>query len=969
MKRRFFALLLTLALAVGLLPVTATAEEETAAIDSNNKTVTIDGTAYKMSLGQGTQNQDGTLQYWLDKVDRGFITEGTNEFRYYLFLRDSGGTEATKEVYTTFWSECEVTSSVYQINNDCAPVSIVDYGDEYHKYFPVSVTGAQSGTLSITIKDSADSSCTLSQTFQYTQATELTSDNGTYTISISDAVAKQSYFYYIDLGTSKKVSVSGALTDVSTGRLALAQKAEGEGEASLWQCFSEGNSANTATQTVTTDKLLLRVVSNAGGTVSGVVTVEEVTSGGGNQSGGENEGGNQGNSFVVPELPAATSDFYDSQTRDLNDSLSHVYRRCLQEGSGDYRAIYYVTENGFTAEEKATVTVSAEAAITPSDDIISYSWLEREDGKYDLKILLSQLDYNNPPAVMYGLPYNVIVKKGEKPISAIRVDTKLEGRNQTVDGVMISFAHISESGAVEIDTDILGGQGNHKYNGDYEYRTNATLVAATGNYTDGWTLDETVTSSLKITSLKIVNINGDPETFSWSPESYVSTLSDVSSQSIPLYVKAGKVAQSMVEATVTGKINGESFETTVTGGLWVYFLNGASVQRPENDTVEALNEFLETLADSVDPNAVSGNIYKVYLADTTYTGTIVLPEEFQDWNILHLYGASGAGKKTIVQGGIDLNTARVENLEDIHFVAAEGGSELTRALYGSAVRTMSNCSFYGYDVAADSSAGVINAKGGNVFVNNDIAILIDLKEVSPGHNLTADEWFDNTFINNSIAVKILSLNKTIRQFYFRITNSNFINNGTDFYASCGGTLYMYNNYYGQYKLVDNSRPTPGKYHADRNNGQAHLHLEDLLNATTLTAIAGILDIGEEDAGRFVSAKVTASDDTTVITNSRWKYPVKRWWGHKNVLIEGIFFPGADRSSDGGISAQAEETEYVNIPVIDPKQKTRIINDESADLLIDGSVFDAADANNDAIQMEVVELVDSAEVTVGTWNFD
>lgn len=982
MKKRFLAGLLAVVLVVGVLPAVALAEttEEEAVAGSETEgsgsvvlntdgTVTIGETTYKLCLGQGTQKEDGSLVYWLDPVNRGIIpgeTDPVNEFRFYLFLRDPrdpDNADASEAVYKQFWASCSITDVAVTVNgqSDTTGVTLGEIGtfsDGYHKYIPVSVSGERGGAVSVTLKHTNETSYTLTNRFLYTVASELTSETDTtsYSVSVENAVKNQSYFYYIDLGETRTVTVSGALSGDPVGRLVLAQTAEGTGESDLWQHFS-GSEVKTFNQTVTTEKLLLRVVNNDGGSISGVVTVADVQSGDNTQSGG-------GNQPVVPEAPAlpdgvSTANFYDSQTCDLNNRLTHAYLKCLQEGEGDYRAIYYVTANGFTAEERENVTVFADANINISDDLIASAWIERADGNYDLKILLSQLDYVDPPVVYRGFPYNVVVSQNGEPISAIQVGYQLNGTTQSIEGLTIGFAQISESGAVTVNLNVLG-QGNYKYNGSYGYRTNATLVAAARNDEGGWTVNEDVTASLQVTEWKIVNINGDPETFSWSSGGYVDTLTDVSARSIPLYVKPGSVAQSMVEAKVTGTIGGETFTTTITGGLYVYFLAGGTFDCSEYDTVEELNAFLQALADSVDPDTVQGTIYKLKLADATYEGTIILPDEFQDYNILHLHGAERG--KTVIKGGIDLNTARVEELKYIHFVADDrisSDDQLTRALYGSGIRTMANCSFYGYDIAVDSSDGVINAKGGNVFVNNEMAVLVDLIDAVPNdkmHNLSADEWFDNTFINNTTAVQILSLHEKVSQFYFRISNSNFINNGTDIDARCGGNLYMYRNYFGQYIEVEGIRPIPGKPGEGKHNGRDELRLDDLLDANTKKELDKILV--------YATATATVNDTTNVFTNPRWLFPVLGWWGF-NIPFNDSSFSQTVTPADALMTLADEggvEEDYVNVMVADWEDGTVILNEEADSLRLDASAFESEGEKQ-------IGVLDEDEETLGTWNFD
>lgn len=83
-------------------------------------------------------------------------------------------------------------------------------------------------------------------------------------------------------------------------------------------------------------------------------------------------------------------------------------------------------------------------------------------------------------------------------------------------------------------------------------------------------------------------------------------------------------------------------------------------------------------------------------------------------------------------------------------------------------------------------------------------------------------------------MKIESFNDFLSPYYFRITNSDFIDNGVDFDVDCAATLYFYQNFYGTTKgSVENAKHTPPTVECDHSI-------------------------------------------TKVITNPRWKEPVLAW---------------------------------------------------------------------------------------------
>ncbi|MBQ3126721.1 MAG: hypothetical protein IJC15_06585, partial [Clostridia bacterium] len=228
-----------------------------------------------------------------------------------------------------------------------------------------------------------------------------------------------------------------------------------------------------------------------------------------------------------------------------------------------------------------------------------------------------------------------------------------------------------------------------------------------------------------------------------------------------------------------------------------------------------------------------------------------------------------------------------------------------------------------------------------VFINNDIAVRFDLGNSIVGAG--GDVWKNNMFLNNGIAVQVLSLNGGTSPYYFRILNSNFINNDTDFDIRSGGTLYLYKNYFGEY--ID-GKP----------NGNNKLRLSDLLGAKTESAVDKIV--------KRCKAKVSTTNGSRVITNPRWKFPVADWW--TGASLEALLFGNSTSSASAAMFMMPRaEQNYENILIADWENDTQLVNSDidAENLLIDGSAFDESGEK----KIDIVE--GEQEIYLGSWIFD
>ena len=265
----------------------------------------------------------------------------------------------------------------------------------------------------------------------------------------------------------------------------------------------------------------------------------------------------------------------------------------------------------------------------------------------------------------------------------------------------------------------------------------------------------------------------DEAPFSFRADEAVTELSDMAGlDRLQLYAKC-EVAFGRVWADV--EVNGEP--KTVSCRIQ---MTPIEEKVYEADTLEEAQAHLQTVQ-SARPGPV---VHIITLTAGKHSGTLTLPATGITGKNVYLRGAENGS--TVIEGGIDLNGSGITEISRIGF--SSPGREPAKAIYGGGCMSVEDCSFYNYDVALDgTAAGLVNPSKGNLFVNNTVAVSVDVAQA----NLTAHILNNgNTFINNGTAMRILSMNASVNPFRFRIINSNFINNGLDFDVDHPGTYYF-----------------------------------------------------------------------------------------------------------------------------------------------------------------------------------
>ena len=289
------------------------------------------------------------------------------------------------------------------------------------------------------------------------------------------------------------------------------------------------------------------------------------------------------------------------------------------------------------------------------------------------------------------------------------------------------------------------------------------------------------------------------------------------------------------------------------------------------------------------------------------------------------------GTRTKIVGGIDLNGAHAL-VYSMDFVAPESSGE-TRAIYNGCSAAIQYCTFQGYDVAIDASTNTINPHS-CVFADNVVAVRVDLPEMAV--DSSRNTWTNNNFINNGTAVQVLGLSNFVSPYYFRMVESNFVDNDVTFDVRCPGTIYLYRNYYGETR-------------------------KSAASMTSAEILEAIRDGGSGDIQKKPPEVYIADHSSTkVVTNPRWNDPV--------ALDPGIpsLAPQASGRAAGimlmALALPASTQESGNYLTADWELPTEIVSGE------DGLVIDAAAFAGETEEDRVISVVDRDGKVLGIWNF-
>lgn len=455
--------------------------------------------------------------------------------------------------------------------------------------------------------------------------------------------------------------------------------------------------------------------------------------------------------------------------------------------------------------------------------------------------------------------------------------------------------------------------------------------------TDGVIYEEDKTNAVTIAveSMRLEHLEGAEDTFSWAEEGETvleKTEGFEEGTSAPLYFKQGYEGTYMVRVQVAITANGTTETETVSMKVFTQNYDPKEYLRPEDDTVESLNQFLE---ETFGPDGNGETPAKVILKNGTYSGEIQLPENMKDAYIFVTEGQKG----TVVEGGINLNNNVIYNIIGVDFIGDKGtgeGGKGSRAIYNGNCAVVAECTFQNYDVALDSQDALVNTQR-NIFINNGIAARVDIEDAGP---LGINDWTGNVFLGNDLAVQVISLHKDRSPYYFRITESNFIGNATDFEVECSGTLYFHKNYFGE--KAKNAPSDSTEFLTRLDGAKTKGDLKELVTSQPPEV--------ECDHGT-----------TKVVTNPRWKEPLQYQLSqHLPTAAESE--ATVERTFASPVSGKEDDNASIeNYLTVDWSLVTEIINDDASGLPISAAAFEGEEDK----QIQVVDLQGNF---MGTWQF-
>ena len=448
----------------------------------------------------------------------------------------------------------------------------------------------------------------------------------------------------------------------------------------------------------------------------------------------------------------------------------------------EYRDFWLLSENGFTEEEKNATTIEAESFQA------QMAWAQRENGNYDLNIIL--------PKPVYGtVGYRLTVMIQGESVASLWIDTSpLNTPAYFTQGSKtygVGFSYDIDGVTSILEGGMCSGYTTSAPKGEKRVEWGTVPVKAGLQIVDEnlgvyYDFEKADPVSIEVNELSIEPIFGDENTFSWSATDDVSTTDNPEAV---LYCHEGEDATALIWANVTCTLGGEVYTRDVSCVVQVIYKQTQTIYWSDVKDTAALNEKLAKLAQSSPANSIT----QVFLGNENgspmiFEGTVVIPEVFGGSKQLILHC-----NNVTIEGSLKLNYASVISIDGINFIGDKTPG--VSAIYGSTCGLIENCSFTGYDVAlASNQYGNLNPIR-CTFVDNNIAALVDVEDLQ--WNMSLNAWDGNLFQQNGTAVKIESFNDFLSPYQFRITNSDFVGNGVDFDVDCAATLYFYQNFYGE----------------------------------------------------------------------------------------------------------------------------------------------------------------------------
>lgn len=604
--------------------------------------------------------------------------------------------------------------------------------------------------------------------------------------------------------------------------------------------------------------------------------------------------------------------FYSTQVRDS----SHYLERIVYS---ENQTVWLMKEEGFTAAEVEKVTVAARSGNQETPVTITSEQRAGTTDRYDIQVAV-------PEVGMYDYLFLEVTESG-RIVTGCQVSLTRPGNSLFWENYAVGFAFQMGDVLDFNDSDMLMGQ-TRPPEGDGSYVPFHDVMVAVGEKkTDaagGIYYEVAENMSVTVKRMRIEPISGPTDTLSFSQSEPVTEITNPAT-TVPVYSRNNQPCAAVIKAEVAvyDRSGGLITSGTVSIRAAQEVQTVQNVVRPADDTTGALNQALAELAQTLDRDAVC-----TIQLGKEYHGTIHIPQEFEYARIT----ITGETNRTRIYGGIDLCGGRVDVIREISFFHSDNAADATTsALWGGWCGNVIQCVFSGYPVAADATTGFLAFTNGNVFVDNQIGVKVDLSGTQQGGNNSP--WQYNTFLRNGTAVQVLGFNSIMSPYYFRIVDSNFIGNSTDFELQAPGTVYLYRNYFG-------------KIHPQAENRE----LLDFLTALLSADDKSLHQIVTSNAPR-----IETGSGSRVVTNPRWKNPEANWW-RRRASLEEIFGSG----NGGGTS---QRPSYRNYLTSDWDRATEIVNEEADQLVMAAAAFAEADGKKE------VDVVDQNGNSLGSWTFD
>ena len=489
--------------------------------------------------------------------------------------------------------------------------------------------------------------------------------------------------------------------------------------------------------------------------------------------------------------------FYTSQTRSGDACIADFFYYNARTGTDTF---WLIREDGFTADEADAASLTCEYNVnttwyTPAaSDYFTWQKVVRADApdRYDLQftvksgVTIPQTNLNLRVELPNGSTYLRIKDELTMEISK----SAPSALTVSIDGNWSQTHPLPEDNGT--------GAAYRQVYGDKSWQIYAATTE-TRQIKDGTEIVCTPAPAIR----RLVRVNrvwlerrsgsgnnvDGTDSFSLADTRLLERSDDLDVYGIPLYV-ADKVGEAYLCAEISvGDVTGTIY--------YVLQYVRSTVQTVRLDSVDAINQWLETNADAIRDAAWNDSVKPVWnleLTGESYEGIITMPEILRNVGYGRGLGLRFLGKNQTFTGSIDLGGTAIAQIGNLNFVAPEKGSG-TAISRGSA--NIYNCSFTGYDTALG---------GGNTlmahdcqFIENGTAIVMDVP--NPALGCTLGDFSRNYFEKNGTALRILSTNSFVSPYYIRPHDSVFLGNAVDFDVQTAGTFYFLCNFFAHHDSI------------------------------------------------------------------------------------------------------------------------------------------------------------------------